>query len=181
MMGGQFYGRVLNELFADVDACLTDSQSLFSKHLEKIKTIGPTYMVASGLSPHSIEPVNRGTPNTVPEHVVTLLDFVFAFKRIADRFSEDLFNFNFVVRAGFNYGPLTAGVLGTQRLSYDIWGDTVNVASRMDSKGVENRVQVAAHVASALQYPSTKYTFTRRGRIFIKGKDMMDVFLVDEP
>lgn len=78
-------------------------------------------------------------------------------------------------RVGFNFGDVTAGVIGTTKLHYDIWGDAVNIASRMDSTGVPNRIQVSA---ACVQVLSACYNFERRGTVYVKGKDNMDVYLV---
>lgn len=73
-----------------------------------------------------------------------LMEFAIALQNALAKFNEDLLNFEFVCKIGFNIGPVTAGVIGTTKLYYDIWGDTVNIASRMYSTGVENRIQVSA-------------------------------------
>jgi adenylate cyclase 9 len=91
------------------------------------------------------------------------------------RFNEALLNFAFELRMGFNFGPVTAGVIGTTKLFYDIWGDTVNVASRMDSTGEKGQIQVPEHVALALK---DKYQFELRGEIEVKGKSRMKTFFL---
>lgn len=78
-------------------------------------------------------------------------------------------------RVGFNFGDVTAGVIGTTKLHYDIWGDAVNIASRMDSTGVPNRIQVPS---SCIEVLSSRYTFEPRGTVYVKGKDHMEVHLV---
>jgi len=91
------------------------------------------------------------------------------------RFNEALLNFAFELRMGLNFGPVTAGVIGTTKLFYDIWGDTVNVASRMDSTGEKGQIQVPEHVALALK---DKYQFERRGEIDVKGKSRMTTYFL---
>lgn len=71
-----------------------------------------------------------------------MVEFALAIQHQLSVFNEDLLNFDFVCKLGLNIGPLTAGVIGTTKLYYDIWGDTVNIASRMYSTGVINRIQV---------------------------------------
>ena len=78
-------------------------------------------------------------------------------------------------RVGLNFGDVTAGVIGTTKLYYDIWGDSVNIASRMDSTGVQGRIQVPERCMHVL---SEWYTFEMRGSIFVKGKDHMSTYLL---
>ena len=101
------------------------------------------------------------------------MEFALAFQSTMNRFNEALLNFAFELRMGFNFGPVTAGVIGTTKLFYDIWGDTVNVASRMDSTGEKGRIQVPEHVAIALK---DKYHFELRGEIDVKGKSRMTTY-----
>jgi class 3 adenylate cyclase len=77
------------------------------------------------------------------------VEFALAFQSIMLRFNEVLLNLAFELRMGFNFGPFTVGITGTIKLFYDIWGDTVNVASRMDSTGEKGQIQVPEHVAVA--------------------------------
>ncbi|XP_058977987.1 adenylate cyclase type 9 isoform X1 [Musca domestica] len=162
-LGGKEYLRVLNELIGDFDELLSRPEF---KCVEKIKTIGSTFMAASGL-----DPKHRGDGN---EHIHALMEFSIAMQGVVDAFNKDLLEFNLILRIGFNVGDVTAGVIGTSKLHYDIWGDAVNVASRMDSTGVSNRIQVGK---DCLQFLETKYEFEPRGSVYVKGKDNMEVFL----
>lgn len=81
-------------------------------------------------------------------------------------------------RVGFNNGDVTAGVVGTTKLFYDIWGDAVNIASRMDSTGIPGRIQLPTSTVPLL---SKWFTFQPRGTVFVKGKDNMEVSLLDSP
>lgn len=136
------------------------------KCVEKIKTIGSTYMCASGL--------DSTYRNDAYEHLYALLDFAVAMQNAIDAFNRDLLEFNLVLRIGFNYGDVTAGVIGTTKLYYDIWGDAVNVASRMDSTGVPGRIQTRQDCISIFE---DLYEFEPRGKVYVKGKDNMDVCL----
>ena len=92
-----------------------------------------------------------------------------------DSITPKNYNCSFISRVGYNFGDVTAGVIGTTKLYYDIWGDAVNIASRMDSTGVQTSIQVPARCLEVL---SQRYELTHRGTVFVKGKDMMDVYLV---
>ncbi|CAF1037346.1 unnamed protein product [Adineta steineri] len=163
--GGKFYARILNEFYGDIEELFLDPR--FSK-IEKIKTIGATFMAASGLQTD----VNDQNPL---ESVYSLMEFALAFQATTKRFNEALLNFAFELRIGFNFGPVTAGVIGTTKLFYDIWGDTVNVASRMDSTGEKGKIQVPEEVAVALK---DKYNFELRGEIEVKGKSRMTTYFL---
>ncbi|CAF3562831.1 unnamed protein product [Rotaria sp. Silwood1] len=163
--GGKFYARILNEFYGDIEELFLEPR--FSK-IEKIKTIGSTFMAASGLQTDSDD-------QNPLESVCDLVEFALAFQSTMHLFNEALLNFAFELRMGLNFGPVTAGVIGTTKLFYDIWGDTVNVASRMDSTGEKGRIQVPEHVAIALK---DKYKFELRGEIDVKGKSRMTTYFL---
>ncbi|XP_059060235.1 adenylate cyclase type 9 [Achroia grisella] len=164
---GKEYLRVLNELIADFDELLERPEF---QHVEKIKTIGSTFMAASGLNP-DLRHASRDTN----EHLYQLMDFALEMQKVVDNFNQDLLEFDFILRIGYNFGDVTAGVIGTTKLYYDIWGDAVNIASRMDSTGVIKRIQVGAACIPVL---SNMYEFEPRGSVYVKGKDNMNVYLV---
>lgn len=163
-LGGKEYLRVLNELIGDFDELLSRPEF---RCVEKIKTIGSTFMAASGL-----DPCTRGESD---EHVVALMHFARAMQRVVDDFNKDLLEFNLVLRIGYNIGDVTAGVIGTSKLHYDIWGDAVNVASRMDSTGVAGAIQVGR---ASIPFLEGRFAFKARGKVYVKGKDHMEVFLL---
>lgn len=165
-LGGKEYLRVLNELIGDFDELLSRPEF---RSVEKIKTIGSTFMAASGLDPQL-----RGDGD---EHIFALMDFAVAMQNVVKDFNKDLLEFNLILRIGLNVGDVTAGVIGTSKLHYDIWGDAVNVASRMDSTGVAGRIQVGEAGVNAL---AKIWEFESRGKVYVKGKDHMDVFLVKQ-
>nr|XP_037286623.1 LOW QUALITY PROTEIN: adenylate cyclase type 9-like [Rhipicephalus microplus] len=165
--GGKEYLRVLNELVGDFDELL--SKPLF-RNVTKIKTIGSTFMAASGLNPK----LRRENPHPFT-HLFELMDFAIAMQQVIENFNQNLLEFNFVIRIGYCYGDVTAGVIGTTKLYYDIWGDAVNTASRMDSHGVPGRIQIPEHCLQVLQ---ELYVFESRGSIYIKGKNNMNVYLL---
>ncbi|KAM5259886.1 adenylate cyclase type 2 isoform 2-T2 [Hipposideros larvatus] len=164
--------RLLNEIIADFDDLL--SKPKFSG-VEKIKTIGSTYMAATGLSgipsqEHSQEPERQYM------HIGTMVEFAFALVAKLDAINKHSFN-DFKLRVGMNHGPVIAGVIGAQKPQYDIWGNTVNVASRMDSTGVLDKIQVTEETSLVLQ--TLGYTCTCRGIINVKGKGELKTYFVN--
>ncbi len=146
---------VLDRLFTVFDACIDDHG------LEKIKTIGDAYMVASGLD---------GAPDR-PEMVVR---FAFAMQRELTRFNGSE-GTDFALRIGINRGPVVAGVVGVRRFTYDVWGDTVNTAARMESHGLPGEVQVTRAIMESV---TDTVSSRPRGIIDIKGKGPMEVWLL---
>ncbi|XP_077305391.1 adenylate cyclase type 9 [Lithobates pipiens] len=165
--GGKECYRVLNELIGDFDELL--SKPHYSC-IEKIKTIGATYMAASGLNPSQCQ--DSSQPH---RHLQTLFEFAKEMMGVVDDFNNNMLWFNFKLRIGFNHGPLTAGVIGTTKLLYDIWGDTVNIASRMDTTGVECRIQASEESYRVLV--KMGYEFDYRGTVNVKGKGQMKTYL----
>ncbi|XP_056117689.1 LOW QUALITY PROTEIN: adenylate cyclase type 9 [Rhinichthys klamathensis goyatoka] len=165
--GGKECYRVLNELIGDFDELLRKSD--FS-NIEKIKTIGATYMAASGLNTQQCS--DQAHPHA---HLRALFEFCLEMMRVVDDFNKNMLGFKFKLRIGFNHGPLTAGVIGTTKLLYDIWGDTVNIASRMDTTGVECRAQVSEESYCVLS--GMDYEFDYRGTVNVKGKGQMKTYL----
>lgn len=169
--GGREYLRVLNELIGDFDELLDKEQ--YFKHIEKIKTIGSTFMAASGLNSQM-----RAKQSDPYEHLYALMDFALDMQRVVEQFNQDLLEFNLIIRIGYNFGDVTAAVIGNTKLYYDVWGDAVNIASRMDSTGVNGRIQVGQHCLPVLE---NKFEFEHRGPVYVKGKDNMDVYLLKGP
>jgi len=165
-MGGKEFLRVLNELISDFDDLLDKTEF---RNVEKIKTIGATFMAASGLNPNIREENHHKY-----QHLRELMDFAYSLQNSVEDFNQSLIEFDLVLRIGFNYGDITSGVIGTTKLYYDIWGDAVNIASRMDSCGVDGRIQVNERTRCVL---SEWFEFEERGEVFVKGKDNMKVFL----
>ncbi|XP_017336003.1 adenylate cyclase type 2 [Ictalurus punctatus] len=161
--------RLLNEIIADFDELL--SKPKFSG-VEKIKTIGSTYMAATGLN---------ATPEHAQEHdrqymhIGTMVEFAFALVGKLDVINKHSFN-DFKLRVGINHGPVIAGVIGAQKPQYDIWGNTVNVASRMDSTGVLGKIQVTEETSRILL--TLGYLCSCRGIINVKGKGELKTYFV---
>ncbi|XP_061425367.1 LOW QUALITY PROTEIN: adenylate cyclase type 3-like [Lethenteron reissneri] len=148
--------------------------------ITKIKTIGSTYMAASGLNENenTVEyNSNEKDPGTRVrwQHVADLADFCLALKMTLMNINCQSFN-NFILRIGLNKGPVLAGVIGARKPHYDIWGNTVNVASRMESTGQLGNVQVVEETYLVLK--DYGFRFVRRGAVFVKGKgELITYFL----
>ncbi|XP_047110643.1 Ca(2+)/calmodulin-responsive adenylate cyclase isoform X3 [Schistocerca piceifrons] len=165
--------RLLNEIIADFDELLGEERF---KAIDKIKTVGSTYMAAVGLMP-DLRILDDDDDASAGYYLSTLVEFVFAMREKLVNINENSYN-NFMLRVGINIGPVVAGVIGARKPQYDIWGNTVNVASRMDSTGLPNHIQVTEEVYQVLKnYP---YEFQCRGKVKVKGKgDMTTYFLTD--
>ncbi|XP_025831186.1 adenylate cyclase type 3 [Agrilus planipennis] len=164
--------RFLNEVISDFDALLEQPQF---QDIIKIKTIGSTYMAASGLNPS--RQVKPDDPITVRwSHLALLVEFALELKRALQSINEQSFN-HFVLKMGVNHGPITAGVIGARKPHYDIWGNTVNVASRMESTGKAGCIQVTEETCMILQHFG--YQFEQRGLVAVKGKgQLMTYYLI---
>jgi adenylate cyclase 1 len=164
--------RLLNEIIADFDELLCDERF---HSIDKIKTVGSSYMAAVGLIPeYKIIPSD---PHSARRLMTSLIEFIRAMRVKLKNINDNSYN-NFMLRVGVNVGSVVAGVIGARKPQYDIWGNTVNVASRMDSTGVPGYTQVTQEVVDALQ--GSHFEFKCRGQIKVKGKgDMVTYFLCD--
>jgi class 3 adenylate cyclase len=147
---------LLNELFSAFDE-LTERYGL-----EKIKTIGDAYMVAGGL------------PMPRKDHAEAIAEMALDMMAFVQRFNTTR-GTTVKLRSGIHTGPVVAGVIGTKKFSYDLWGDTVNTASRMESHGVPGGIQVTQSTYERLR---DQYTFIERGRILVKSKGEMATWLL---
>ena len=147
---------LLNDLFTQFD-------HLANEHnVEKIKTIGDCYMAVCGV------PENR------PDHAAALADMALGIVEHLKLFNRTR-GTNLKVRIGLNTGPVVAGVIGRSKFIYDLWGDTVNTASRMEATGLPNRVQVTAEMQRVL---AVDFDFEERGEIEVKGKGRLRTWLL---
>lgn len=149
--------EVLNEVFTPFDDLAV------ALGLEKIKTVGDAYMVVGGL------------PMARPDHVEAIADMALAMREEVARHTVEGFG-PLEMRFGIHTGPVVAGVIGKQKFSYDLWGDTVNTAARMESHGVPGKIQVTAAVRDRLQ---DRYRLEQRGPIQIKGKGVMETYFLE--
>jgi adenylate cyclase len=149
--------QVLDNLFSALD-------QLAERHgLEKIKTVGDAYVVVGGL------------PEPRPDHAQAVAEMALAVRDEVPR-HLDPGGRPLAVRIGIDTGPVVAGVIGRRKFSYDLWGDTVNTASRMESEGVPGCIQVTERTYRRLR---DRYRFERRGTIQVKGKgELVTWFLV---
>jgi adenylate cyclase len=146
---------MLDELFTVFDGFVTELG------LEKIKTVGDAYMVAAGV------------PRPRPEHAVAIAELAL---RMREQVATTTFGGRQLrMRIGIASGPVTAGIIGTQKFAYDLWGDTVNTASRMESSGLPGEIQVAPSTYELLR---DTYRCRPRGPVRVKGKDEMITFLL---
>lgn len=150
--------EILDRIFTRLDV-LADEYGL-----EKIKTIGDAYLAVAGL------------PEPQSDHAERVADMALAMRNeFASR--EAFTRYNLTLRVGMDTGPVVAGVIGRKRFAYDLWGDTVNTASRMESHGVPGRVHVTGRVRKRLH---DRFRFEPRGAIEVKGKgEMRTWFLVE--
>uniref|UniRef100_A0AAR2LAF7 adenylate cyclase n=1 Tax=Pygocentrus nattereri TaxID=42514 RepID=A0AAR2LAF7_PYGNA len=165
--------RFLNEIITDFDELL--SKPKFNV-IEKIKTIGTTYMAAAGLTNPNTGEERKVRQDSQSDANIFMVDFAIALMGRLDNINRHSFN-NFKLRIGINHGPVIAGVIGAHKPQYDIWGNAVNVASRMDSTGVLDKIQVTEETAQVAQ--SVGYDVTKRGVINVKGKGELTTYFIN--
>jgi class 3 adenylate cyclase len=152
----------LNEYFKEFDK-IVDALGL-----EKIKTIGDSYMCAGGL------------PNPYDDHGVKIVEAAFKMREITQKINqrkEENGLSPWPLRIGAHSGPVVAGVIGTKKFAYDIWGDSVNVAARMEQTSTPGKVNVSASTKAHL---NGSYTFEERGEIEAKNKGKIKMFFVEK-
>ncbi|KAM7423726.1 hypothetical protein PAMA_000205 [Pampus argenteus] len=163
--------RLLNEIIADFDELL--SKPKFSG-VEKIKTIGSTYMAAAGLSGTPVQESSQDRERQQAQ-IGIMVEFAIALIGKLDGINRHSFN-SFRLRVGINHGPVIAGVIGARKPQYDIWGNTVNVASRMETTGELGKIQVTEETFDVLH--KLGYSCECRGLINVKGKGELKTFFV---
>jgi adenylate cyclase len=160
MAGAMPAGKIvelLNDLFTRFDLAAAQHG------IEKIKTIGDAYMAVCGL------------PEPSPSHVEKTVDLAIEMMKIAREISKEK-QVMLRLRIGINMGPVIAGIIGRHKFIYDLWGDTVNLASRMESLGIPENIQVTRTV---FEKASERYPFRERGEIEVKGKGTIETFILD--
>ncbi|HEX6655476.1 MAG TPA: adenylate/guanylate cyclase domain-containing protein [Candidatus Limnocylindria bacterium] len=149
--------QVLNDLFTGIDELAERYR------LEKIKTIGDAYMVVAGV------------PQARPDHAQVMLEMAIAMHGVAAQ-QPDIDGHRLQLRTGLATGPVVAGVIGRRKFSYDLWGDTVNTASRMESTGVPGCIQVTQ---ATWEFVRDRYPWQVREGVEVKGKGPMTTYLLD--
>lgn len=148
---------VLNDIFIRFDN-IADHWGL-----EKIKTIGDSYMAAAGL------------PIPVPNHAERAANMALDMLEVMDRFNEQS-DYQLNIRIGMSTGAAVAGVIGKRKFLYDLWGDVVNTASRMESHGVAGRIQITDSTRLQL---GELFLLEKRGAIEVKGKGEMNTWFLN--
>jgi len=157
------------ELVKEIHHCYKAFDEIVTRHgIEKIKTIGDAYMAAGGL------PVpNETHPMDVIKAAIEIRDFMANLRSERDKNNQPFFD----IRIGIHSGPVVAGIVGTKKFAYDIWGNTVNIASRMESNSEPGKINISE---TTYQLVKDQFVCTPRGKINVKGGGDKSMYFVEE-
>ncbi len=156
------------DLVAELDICFRAFDEITSKYgIEKIKTIGDAYMCAGGLP----------TPNNTHAHDVVnaaleMQEQMILFQKEQKRKGKPIFE----IRIGIHTGPVVAGIVGNKKFAYDIWGDAVNLAARMEAGGVVGKVNISSSTYNLIK---NDFACEARGKFKVKNKGEVDMFFAE--
>ncbi len=156
------------KLVEEINECFSAFDNIIHQHnIEKIKTIGDAYMCAGGL------PIKNAThaEDTI-KAAIEIVDFMNGYNKT----KTDKGEMPFEIRIGINTGPLVAGIVGVKKFAYDIWGDTVNIASRMESNSEAGKINISG---ATYELVKTKFNCVHRGKIEAKNKGEVDMYFVE--
>lgn len=151
--------RYLNQLFSEFDALAA------ALDVEKIKTIGDAYLVVAGV------------PQPREDHCEAIVQMALGMLAKLEQVNREL-GWSFKMRIGIHSGPVVAGIIGKHRFAYDIWGDAVNVANRLEAESLPNLIQISEAVAGRL---GERYELEPRGAVDLKGKGSVRAYFVKRP
>jgi len=156
------------ELIEELNYCFFEFDKIIDKHnLEKIKTIGDAYMCAGG-----IPVANKSNPVDIVRAGLEIKEFMEKLRSDREKQGKDYWE----LRIGIHTGEVVAGVVGKNKFAYDIWGDAVNTASRMESSGIPGQVNISG---TTYEYIKEHFVCTHRGKIQAKNKGEIDMYIVE--
>jgi len=156
------------DLVSEIDYCFKEFDRIIEKHgIEKIKTIGDSYMAAGGIP---LE--NNSHPVDVINAAMEIRDFIERHKEKSKLDSKPIFE----LRIGIHTGNVVAGIVGLNKFAYDIWGDTVNLASRMESSSETGKINISG---ATYELVKDHFSCTHRGKIQAKNKGEVDMYFVE--
>ena len=159
-----------SQLVSEIDTCFRHFDEIIDNYnIEKIKTIGDAYMAAGGL------PVPDGENATkVIDAAIAIRNYMWMRSTERAREGQPFFE----IRIGIHTGPVVAGIVGIKKFQYDIWGDTVNTANRMESTGDIGKIHISESTYQIIK-DNPRYECVSRGSIAVKGKGEMETYFVD--